>query len=84
MKVTRLALLMLMLTVSTAAANLGGGSFGSSTGGQESIGGSNTTTCEWYWIDCGGALDWCCGSYSSCESYCNEMCGPCEYIPPNS
>lgn len=85
MKIARLVLLMLALTVSTAAANLGGGNFGSSTqGGEESIGGSNATTCEWYWIDCdGGGIDeWCCGSFGSCEGYCAEYCGArCEYVP---
>ncbi|HEX4953979.1 MAG TPA: hypothetical protein VF017_11370 [Thermoanaerobaculia bacterium] len=45
------------------------------------------TECEWYWIDCGmdGIDDWCCGSFSSCGSYCEELCGgPCDYYPPIS
>ena len=77
MKITRLVLLMLALTVSTAAANLGG-SFGSSSPGEEPIGGSNTTACTWYFIDCetdGVVDDWCCGSYSSCKAYCEQFCG---------
>ena len=86
MKIARLVLLMmLMATVSAMAVNSGGGSLGSgSPPGQDSLGGSNATTCDWYWIDCGmdGIDDWCCGTFNSCGSYCEELCGgPCDYYP---
>jgi len=37
--------------------------------------------CEWFTITCtNGKTDTCCGSVSSCGSYCAEVCGgPCEY-----
>ena len=42
--------------------------------------GGITAACQWYSIDCvDGTSDSCCGSASSCLSYCEEVCGgPCE------
>ncbi|MEM7483463.1 MAG: hypothetical protein AAF481_20075 [Acidobacteriota bacterium] len=44
--------------------------------------GEGNAFCEWYDIDCGnGTTDECCGSQSSCGSYCAEVCGQeCEYV----
>lgn len=44
---------------------------------------SSATSCEWYSIKCSnGTNDVCCGSASSCTSYCGEVCGePCVYRP---
>jgi|GEM_PF-1957040 len=38
--------------------------------------------CEWFDISCSnGTTDTCCGSVSSCGSYCAEVCGePCIYV----
>ena len=76
MKITRLFLLMLMFTVSAMAVQSGGGRLESTQGGEESIGGSNSTTCVWYDIYCNdGSTDECCGDSGSCLSYCENVCG---------
>ena len=86
MKIARLFLLvMLVATVSAMAVNPGSGSLGSGTpSGQDTLGGSNSTTCDWYWIDCGmdGIDDWCCADFDGCAGYCERLCGgPCDYYP---
>lgn len=42
---------------------------------------STELACTWYTITCSnGTTDTCCGSESSCLSYCEEVCGgPCVY-----
>lgn len=83
MKITRLFLLMLILTVSAMAAQPGGGRLGAAEGGEDSLGGSNSTTCEWYWIRCSNMYqDECCGNLSTCWTYCEQVCNePCQYTP---
>lgn len=81
-KIARLFLVMLALTVSAMASDLGGGSFGTNSP-NDGRDGSSSTTCDWYWIDCGnGDTDSCCGDLGSCWDYCDRTCGgPCEYVP---
>jgi hypothetical protein len=79
MKIARLSLLVLMLMVSTAAANLGSGNFGGSLNGLENNG------C--YFIECDNKYPfpdgYCCEGYYTClNSYVPEFCaehcgGPC-------
>lgn len=80
MKIARLFLVMLTLTVSAMATESGSGGFGPSSQ-IDVIDGSSSTTCDWYWIECNdGYTDSCCGDLESCWGYCERTCGgPCEY-----
>ena len=82
MKITRLFLVMLMLTVSAMAVQSEGSRLVSSQGGQDSLdspGSSNAPACEWFDIYCSnGITDECCGDVNSCLVYCSNVCGePC-------
>lgn len=74
-KTTRLSLLLLLVASVTAAPEAFGAKKGSTlvASGTES---KAAAVCDWYDISCSnGTTDECCGSSSSCGSYCAEVCG---------
>ncbi|HEX3131077.1 MAG TPA: hypothetical protein VH394_27325 [Thermoanaerobaculia bacterium] len=58
------------------ASTSSGGGGGLSKNGAPGNGSGIGAMCEEYWIECNnGTSDSCCGSLSSCWSYCEELCG---------